>query len=57
MNPGYSLNDPAFWESVGITPVVIDDSTPESFEASMAQVDAAIENAVAELIEFLTEDE
>ena len=54
MNSDYSLNDPTFWESMGITPIVIDDSTPENFEASMAQVDAAIENAINEI---LAEDE
>ena len=42
---------------MGIPLIVIDDSTPENFEASMALVDAAIENAVAELVELLTEDE
>lgn len=57
MNPGDNLRDPAFWASVGITPIIIDDSTPENYEASMAQVDAAIENAVAEIIEYFAENE
>jgi hypothetical protein len=57
MNPGDNLRDPAFWASMGITPIIIDESTPENFEASMAQIDAAFENAVAELIDLLAENE
>jgi hypothetical protein len=54
---GDNPSDPAFWENLGITPIVIDDSTPESFEASMNLLDAAIENAVEELVKLRAEND
>jgi len=51
MNSGENPSEASFWEALGITPIIIDDSTPETLAASMAQVDAAINQAIDEILE------
>ena len=46
-----NVSEPSFWEALGITPIIIDDSTPERLAASMSQVDAAISQAIDEILE------
>jgi hypothetical protein len=51
VKPEENASDPSFWEALGITPIVIDNSTPETFAASMDQVDAALLEAINDLLE------
>jgi phosphoketolase len=51
VKPEENASEPSFWEALGITPIVIDNSTPETFAASMDQVDAALLEAINDLLE------
>ncbi|MEH2456555.1 hypothetical protein [Nostoc sp.] len=47
--PDYS--DPAYWESLGITPIVINCSDQDSIDLGFNEVSERIEDAVKELTE------
>ncbi|MBD2609596.1 hypothetical protein H6G81_35180 [Scytonema hofmannii FACHB-248] len=47
MKPKENPLDPTFWEALGITPIVIDDSTPERFEVGFDQLSERIESEVS----------
>jgi hypothetical protein len=51
MKPEPNPSEPSFWKALGITPIIIDDSTPEALADSMAQLDAAIYQAIDEILE------
>lgn len=51
MKPDENPSEASFWEELGITPIILDNSTPEAFEASIEQLDAAILEAINDLLE------
>lgn len=44
--------DAAFWEELGITPIILDTSSDETIEAGMQQLSQAIIDAAAEIQEI-----
>jgi hypothetical protein len=56
MKPEENPADITFWEALGITPIVIDDSTPEGIQFGLDQLDELIKIEVTR-IRLINQDE